>query len=820
MDRKSGGGSRKKKVTGSASGGGVFKRGSGLSPKGGKPVGNASGYADRKQGSSSPLGSPPSSSSSSSPGGIFGGQRPPSGSGPGYNFPSSRRSGGSGCGLSLGKLLLLVIVIIVGYMLIRSCSGLVSEPADNQYSQGYSSNQLVSPSVSGDPANNQITPLTGITGPRTRRTEIIGNGQDVFTIMVYMCGTDLESNYGMATADLNEMLHADIGDKVNVIVETGGTSRWRNSVVKNNTNQRFQVTGSGLRLLEDNLGKRAMTDPDTLQNFIEFSAANFPANRYALIFWDHGGGSLSGFGYDQLFPNSGSMTINQIHSALEGAGVKFDFIGFDACLMATLETAYMLNYHADYMIASEETEPGIGWYYTNWLSALSANTSMDTAEIGRMIIDDFVEKCAQEVPRDITTLSLIDLVVLNNEVDDAFKNFAQSADIQLDTDYRVISNARGNSREFNRSRLDQVDLIDLAKKINSPESKELVNALEGSILYNRTSNNISNAHGISIYFPYDQLKNLSSMLAIYDTIGMTEEYTGLVRKFANMVVGGQITTSGSGNAFGSLLGSVGSGLQGSSTDLWGLAWNAFFSNPDFSSFTGALAGAGDSWIDQNQIQSGAEYFKDNYLDANSLVLTRKGQNLVLQLTDEQWDLVQKVELNVFFDDGTGYIDLGLDNVYEFDDDGDLLIDFDRTWLALDGHVVAYYVESIEDTGSAWAINGRIPAMLNNQLVDIIVRFNNDYPYGGVAGARINYEGLTNTAAKGLIDINRGDVIDFLCDFYTYDEDYDNSYYLGEQMIVSGNLEVNNVFIGDANCLVTYKLTDIYNNTFWTPAVTY
>ncbi len=816
MDRKSGGGSRKKRVTGSASGGGVFKRGSGVTPKGGKPVGSASGYSDRKQGSSSPLGTPPSSTS----GGSFGGQRPPSGSGPGFNFPASRRSGGSGCGLSLGKLLVLAIIIIVGYLLLRSCSGIVSDPAESLYPGGSNSNELVSPAVSGDPANNQISPMTGITGPRTRRTEILGNGRDVFTIMIYMCGTDLESNYGMATADLNEMLHANISDKVNIIVETGGTSRWRNSIIKNNTNQRYQVTGSGLKPLEENLGKRPMTDPATLQDFVEYSAANFPANRYALIFWDHGGGSLSGYGYDQLYPNSGSMTINQIHAALEGASVKFDFIGFDACLMATLETAYMLNYHADYMIASEETEPGIGWYYTNWLSALSANTSMGTAEIGRMIIDDFVEKCGQEVPRDVTTLSLIDLVVLNNEVDEAFKQFAKSADLQLDDDYRVISNARGNSREFNRSRLDQVDLIDLARKIDSPESRELVSALQNSILYNRTSNNISNAHGVSIYFPYDQLKNVASMLSIYDNIGMTEEYTGLIRKFANLVVGGQITTSGSGNAFGSLLGSIGSSTQGSSSDLWALAWNTFFSNPDFSNFTGALTGTADSWVDPNLIQSGADYYKDNYLDANSLILTRKGQNQVLQLTDEQWDLVQKVELNVFFDDGTGYIDLGLDNVYEFDEDGDLLIVFDRTWLALDNHVVAYYVESIEDTGSTWAINGRIPAMLNDQLVDIIVRFNNDYPYGVVAGARIDYEGLTNTAAKGLIEINRGDVIDFLCDFYTYDEDYDNSYYLGEQMIVEGDLEVSNVFIGDARCLVTYKLTDIYNNTYWTPAVIY
>ncbi len=811
MDRKNGGGSRKKRVSeGPAAGGGVYRRGEAVNPQGGKPVGKADGYAERKQGSSGPIGGQQDLGQNGS-GGT---------SGSGKSPYTQRQSSAGGGGISFKKLLFLIVVIFVGYLLLRSCSGMIAEP-ELPASQDFTADAPSASVVSGDPANNNISPMTGITGPRTRRTEIIGGGQDVFTIMVYMCGTDLESQYGMATADLNEMLHATISDKVKIIVETGGTARWQNSVIRNNTNQRYQVTSSGLQLLQDNLGKRPMTDPRTLEDFITYSATNFPANRYALIFWDHGGGSLSGFGHDQLFPNSGSMTISQIHSALEGAGVKFDFVGFDACLMATLETAYMLNYHADYMIASEETEPGIGWYYTNWLSKLSANTSMDTVEIGKMIIDDFVTTCRKTVPREITTLSIIDLVVLNNEVDETFKLFATSVDEQLDSDYRIVSNARGDSREFNRSRLDQVDLIDLAQNIGSPEATNLVSALQQAIRYNRTSDNISKAHGVSIYFPYDELRNISSMVNIYDQIGMGEEYTGLVRKFANMVVGGQVTTSGSSNPLSSLLGSSGSGgSAGSSADLWSLAWNTFFADSDFGSVIGAVSGEQTDWIDPQLIQSNADYYRDHYLDSGSLQLTRKGNGNVLKLTDEQWDLIQKIELNVFFDDGAGFIDLGLDNVYEFDGDGDLIVDFDGTWLALDRHIVAYYVESIEEDGNYWSITGRIPAMLNSELVDIIVMFNNEYPNGTVAGARINYGALTDIAAKGLIPIESGDVIDFLCDYYTYEEEYDNSYYLGDQMIVDGELEVSNVNVGSARCMVTYRLTDIYNNTYWTPALIY
>ena len=126
-----------------------------------------------------------------------------------------------------------------------------------------------------------------------------------------------------------------------------------------------------------------MTKPDTLTGFIQWCNQNYPANRRELIFWDHGGGSISGYGYDEKNPGSGSMTLSGINQALKNAGVTFDFIGFDACLMATVETALMLDDYADYMIASEETEPGVGWYYTNWLTELSADPSMSTLEIGK-----------------------------------------------------------------------------------------------------------------------------------------------------------------------------------------------------------------------------------------------------------------------------------------------------------------------------------------------------------------------------------------------------------------------------------------------------
>lgn len=814
MDRKGGSGNRKKRVTTGSSGGGIYKRGSGLNRPDRKPVGNASAYQERRE-------RPDDDFSETEPAHNTGGIN--LGNILGHSSGSIIRSS-KGCGSCLPKIILIAVVIIIVIFIYVKCfspnQGVDSENSVIDSSIESDTNaQDRDPALTGDPIHNNISPMTGITGPRTRRTEILGDGKDVITVMVYMCGTDLESDYGMATADINEMLYADIGENLNIIIETGGTSKWKNTVIKSNTNQRYRVIEDGLVPLDENVGKKPMTDPKTLSDFVSFCAEEFPANRYALIFWDHGGGSLAGFGYDQLFPKNKSMTLDQIYSALEEAGVAFDFIGFDACLMGTVETAYMLNYHADYMIASEELEPGIGWYYTDWISALSKNTSMATTAIGKNIIDSFVTTCQTKVPRDIATLSLIDLVELNNNADQAFRAFALSADALLDEDYKIVSEARSNTREFNRSRTDQVDLIHLAENIQSKEAIELAEAMRKCVKYNRTTSNIKNANGLSIYFPYDELKTMSPMLSVYDRIGMGEEYTGLVKKFANMVVGGQITTTGSSSPISSLLGGL-FGASGSDSDIWSSAWNSFFDHPDFSAFTGLSSGDTGSWIDSNLIQSGADYYQEHFLNGADLKLVEKGDGFVVSLTDEQWDLINRVELNVFFDDGEGYIDLGIDNIYEFDSDGDLIIGFDGTWIALDKHIVAFYIESIEEDENSYTVVGSVPALLNGELVDIIVMFTNENEYGYVAGARINYGDTTDTMQKGLIEIKKGDVIDFLCDYYTYDEDYDNSYFLGDQMISDGDLTVSYHSVGGNECMITYRLTDIYNNTYWTEAILY
>jgi hypothetical protein len=220
------------------------------------------------------------------------------------------------------------------------------------------------------------------------------------------------------------------------------------------------------------------------------------------------------------------------------------------------------------------------------------------------------------------------------------------------------------------------------------------------------------------------------------------------------------------------------------------------------------------------MQAATTYYVNNQLDASALRITEKDGQRVLALSQEQWDLVQFMEMNVFIDDGSGFIDLGLDNVYEYNDDGDLVMEYDGTWLALNGNIVSYYLESDDHYGETYTSRGRVPALLNDQLVDIIVVFDDENPYGVVAGAQKRYdaETQTETVAKGLLEIVSGDRIDFLCDYYTYEGEYRDTYFLGDQYVATGNWRIENLPVGDLPYQMTYRITDIYGNRFWTPSV--
>lgn len=670
---------------------------------------------------------------------------------------------------------------------------------------------------------------------RNKRTVIKGNGKDINTIMVYMCGTDLESNGGYASKDIQEMLAANISDNINLLIFTGGCKRWQNNVMDSKKNQIFKVENGGLKLLSESNKLLPMTDPDTLSAFIKWTKKNYPADRYDLIFWDHGGGSTSGYGYDEVNKMAGSMTLDKIDKALKDGGVEFDFVGFDACLMATLETALVTEQYADYMIASEEAEPGCGWYYTDWLKSLSKDPSMSTINIGKNIVDGFVTTCEKVTPRQPATLSLIDLAELKGTVPDIFSAFSQATSKAIeDNGYMSVATARANTKEFGAgNKIDQIDLIQFTEKLKFKEGEKLSKALDGAIKYNRTSRNIQNANGISIYFPYSKKSTVSTMAATYKKIGLDDSYTQCIKDFASVETAGQAVYGGNetqmtslfdmltGTPGGSYTGQASSqGSQGgyttiSSEELIADILGSILSGRSMPEV--GLTEDESSFINEDVVKANQKYIAVNQFDAANLFWQEKNGKDVLSLSENQWALIENIELNVFVDDGNGYYDLGFDNVFDFDDEGNLLRDYDKTWLAINGQPIAYYMISSEGTSDDYKIMGRIPAYLNGEKVYLIACFTDEVENGEILGAMKWYdpETETETMAKGLMDVVNGDEILFISDYYTYNKELMADYPItGEPLIVNGELKISNIVMDNEGFIASYRFTDIYDNAYW------
>ncbi len=883
---------RKKNVT--EGGTGVHKHGNAL---GGGPVGSPGSYQGRPSGGSSRPGSTPGESSRASSGGnrrrkvgssILGGAGIPTFGGGHINNTS--HSGGSSGGRRGGGLIRIILILAVLFIISRflGCGQKGTQTPSNQPSSGQSTSAVQNQQTSSNTASQgygtasssqgsgALSSLLGLLGSsqnnaavntsgtytgwsagngsigslnttvpsgiRSKFTSLVGGGQDKVNIMVYLCGTDLESRSRMATSDLIEMASANVtsGSNINLLVYTGGCKQWQTSGISNRTNQIYQLRDGGIDLLVEDDGDKAMTDPDTLLHFLTYCRDNFSANRNILIFWDHGGGSVTGYGYDERHSRTGSMDLTEIRSAIAGSGMTFDIIGFDACLMATTEVAISLAPFADYLLASEETEPGTGWYYTNWLNLLSDNTSVPTVELGKKIIDDFVDVSAVSARGQSTTLSLVDLAELSYTFPAEFTVFARDTTALIENNqYKAVSDARSSSREFARSsKIDQVDLVSLAlhlaKTTNSDIGAKLASSVVNAVKYNRTSRDMTDSYGLSIYCPKDKLSQVNTMVNTYQTLGLDEEYADCIKKLATIQASGQAVTGGTNSPFAALFGgsSYGQSSYGSSS------YDSLFGSTGASLMTDIitqlLSGRSLDTIGLNEenarflSESGlsaetiASALAPDLFDARNLYWNYQDGAYTLHLPEEQWDLVHDLKMNVFYDDGEGYVDLGMDSLVEYTEEGDLLVTDDRTWMSINSQPVAYYALSSVylDDGTSVFI-GRVPCLLNGSRSNLLVVIEGDEP-GYVAGAVSDYvEGETDTVAKSMTQIADGDTIEFLCDYYSYDNVYQNSYRLGTPIVVDGDLVVSDTVIDAAHpeyARVSYRFTDIYGQNYWTPAI--
>ena len=376
-----------------------------------------------------------------------------------------------------------------------------------------------------------------------------------FTLMVYMCGTDLEGEGGAASGDIIEMAASKFkGEMLNIVILTGGTKQWQIKDIGRNTCNIYTLEGETL-VRQATFGRQLLSDPRTLTTFINYASTIYPSDKYALVFWDHGGGPVWGFAVDELAKkDKNSLFVPELNAALANSALaqkKAEFIGFDACLMATVETAQQLQRYARYMVASEELEPGFGWDW-RWLRTLSENTDKDILISLKETVDRFVDCCEENSGWFIDfsgTLSIIDLSKID-KVAVALSDLGTEANGIFNSRKKAVAFQKGRAKTKSFGDLgddgnfDVVDLGDYAENLYAAfpnRAEALKKAVVDAVVYAKHSSSVSCATGMTTYFPYNASFNEAQgtwpvYATLYKNVSAIAGHTTFLTRFGQCLV--------------------------------------------------------------------------------------------------------------------------------------------------------------------------------------------------------------------------------------------------------------------------------------------
>ncbi|MFX1475415.1 MAG: clostripain-related cysteine peptidase [Promethearchaeota archaeon] len=137
------------------------------------------------------------------------------------------------------------------------------------------------------------------------------------------------------------------------------------------------------------LSEPNMGDPETLEDFIFLGQYYAPAQRYLLIFSDHGHSFQS---VCSDYTNFDRLTPDEIATALSNSSLEYiDVVAFEACLMQHLEVVYELRDLTDYVVASEEWMSLNGFPHEDWLADLVADPDTSPLELSEILVDRYLE---------------------------------------------------------------------------------------------------------------------------------------------------------------------------------------------------------------------------------------------------------------------------------------------------------------------------------------------------------------------------------------------------------------------------------------------
>ncbi len=592
----------------------------------------------------------------------------------------------------------------------------------------------------------------------------------------YLCGSDLESQNGCATADLSELLEVSLPENVTVVIQTGGASVWQNEIVDADKLQRYTYTSEGLELVDEQCSA-SMGAADTLESFLNFASEKYPADRTAVVFWNHGGGSVSGVAFDELYEND-SLTLDEIYEAFSRVWTPdnsdnkpLELVGFDACLMATVDVANALSGFSRYMVASEETEPGNGWNYTDWVGALAKDSSIDGELLGKAICDSYMDGCRDAQTDKDATLSLTDLSKVGQLLQ-AYESFGTEALKSLSEDPGFYSrfarlaqkseNYGGNTRDQGYTNM--VDLGHLARQSAEllPSAEDVLNALDECVVYKVNGPYRAEATGLSCYYSYDgDVDNFSG----YCNIGASDAFS----YFYMYGLTGQLNEDG---------------LQ-------------------------YLKTLGIDSLPQLSLESIQKW------DGAPLTLTDQG-NAVLTLGPDADSLLTYVGFSLYYmnnEEDTKLL-LGLDNDLIADWENGVFTDnFRGVWGSIDGILV--YMELTFD-GDDYNLYS-VPVMLNGEEYSLQVVYDFEQEEWSILGARQGID-ETGMAGKELRRLKTGDEIIPIWYSTSPSGGGDFEPYLSESITVTEQTAFAEINLPDGEYVMAFELRDTVDHSVYSDTV--
>jgi len=348
-----------------------------------------------------------------------------------------------------------------------------------------------------------------------------------WTVMVYL---DADNNLESAGIDdINEMELAGSTAEVNIVVQVdripysvlaannegyvddASNGNWTNTR-RYYITQDFDPVQINSQLKSD-LGELNMGDPDTLVDFANWATINYPAKKYLLVIWNHGGGFRSSsytakdIAWDDT--NGGDkITMPELEYALSAIsaqiGGNIDIVGMDACLMAMTEVAYQIKDYADILVTSEDSEPFNGWPYDTILGELVGNSLISSEQLAVDIVDKYIFS----YPYGNVTQSAIDLSYMDT-LTSQLSNLAfaiMNDSLTLKSKYILASASSQYYDDW-----DFIDLYDFCNQLlvysNSLEVKNIAlnvqQTLNNAVIKSGYSGgSVSGSKGLSVYFPY------------------------------------------------------------------------------------------------------------------------------------------------------------------------------------------------------------------------------------------------------------------------------------------------------------------------------